>query len=245
MTRDDRLARIETYRTRWHGYSNELQRKDAFRDLLRDLYAGDPEATRVLDAMTAGSETVVRNIPLADRTKTGRADTQYGTVIIEFEKDLRKTGAHAAEQLQEYVAGNWRSGNTERFTLLTTDGLTWRAYAPSYETLLAGFATAADVALTETHAVTLGERNGEAFFQFVERFLFAQVPHQPTLALVREQFGERSSLFLTALAAMETHYAAHADDPALKVAFEQWQRFLSIAYGASFVNDARVFLVHT
>ena len=81
----------------WLGLTSELPRKEALKDVLRDLYQGDAEATRVLDAMTAGSEHVIRDIPLADRTKTGRADTQYGTVIIEFEKDLR---AHLSEALR-------------------------------------------------------------------------------------------------------------------------------------------------
>ncbi len=241
-----RLPRIEQYRKAWHALSNESARKEALKDLLRDLYAGDDEARRVLDAMSAGSEYVIRGIPLKDRTKTGRADTQFGSVIIEFEKDLKKTGAHAVEQLQEYLAGNWAAGQTERFTLLITDGLAWEVHAPSYDALLAsGVGLARDIPLHRTQALTLTEGNGEDFFLFIERYLFGQVPTKPSLDLVREQFGESSSLFLNALAAMEKHVEAHATDPALTVAFEQWRRFLSLAYGAKFHDDRRVFLVHS
>ena len=246
MTASERRPRIEQYRKAWHALSNESARKEALKDLLRDLYAGDDEATRVLDAMTAGSEYVIRGIPLKDRTKTGRADTQFGSVIVEFEKDLKKTGAHAVEQLQEYLAGNWKAGQTDRFTLIVTDGLAWEVYAPSYDALLAsGVGVARDIPLHRTQALTLAEHNGEDFFLFVERYLFGQVPTRPSLQLVKEQFGESSSLFLNALAAMEQHVAAHETDPALAVAFEQWRRFLSLAYGAKFLDDRRVFLVHT
>ncbi len=247
MTRDDRLARIETFRMYWNGLTNETQKKEALKDVLNDLYHDDPDARMVLAAMTAGAETVLRGIPLADRSKTGRADTQFGTVIIEFKADLGKKAMAetAVWELKQYLASNRDAGRTERFTLLATDGRTWRHYTFPYEDTMRPGGLAADVALSEDHAVTLGPGNGDAWFSFIERFVFAQVPQQPTLTLVREQFGERSGLFQAVLTAMEAHYADHAEDPALRVAFEQWQRFLSIAYGASFVNDARVFLVHT
>lgn len=100
--------------------NSEEARKQLFFTILTQLFA-DPDSLRRIRDMNLGAERTVFEIPLPDRLKTGKADTQTRNVLIEFEKDMRRTGAHAEDQLREYVAGNWRSGEGFDFTLIATD----------------------------------------------------------------------------------------------------------------------------
>jgi hypothetical protein len=241
----DRLEHIQTYLHNVKQANNESAKKELLKTLLVRLFDEDEEAQGVINAMSLGAERVVMRIPLPERIKTGRADTQYGNVIIEFEKDLAKTGDHAEEQLREYLAGNWNVGNDYAFTLIATDCIEWRILAPSYEDLVdTGVFQPDQVELTEVETFTLTEDNARDFYFFLDRFLFRTEPQRPTLKRIKQDFGETSPTYLTCIGRLAEHYADFEDDSEIQVAFEQWQRFLSIAYG-EFRGGPRVFLVHT
>lgn len=241
----DRVARVADYARNVRQAQNESAKKALFAGVLRDLFGEDAAARRVLDEMDLGAEKTVFNIPLPERVKTGRADTQYGTTIIEWEHDLKKTGAHAKEQLAEYLVGNWASGERYAFTLLSTDGAAWRVHVPHWEQLAEGLpARATDLRLDEAEAFDVAEANGEAFYYFLDRVLFRREAVRPTLDRVRRDFGETSAVFLTALGMLGKHFDGARDEPAIRVAFDEWRRFLAIAYGR-FEEDEGAFLVHT
>ena len=103
------------------GANKELTKKEAFKDLLNRLYASDADVVRVVDAMSAGAEASVLNIPRKDKLHRGSADTLYNQVIIEFENDLRRSLPHAKEQLAGYLLGKFRSGMGYTFTLIASD----------------------------------------------------------------------------------------------------------------------------
>ncbi len=197
--------------------------------------------------MSLGAEATLK-IPLRERIKTGRADTLYGNVIIEFERDLAKTGDHAVDQLREYVSADWKPNQSYSYTLIATDCLEWRIYAVDFEAmsvcLVDADCTAEDLTLKETDRFTLGERTLDAFYYFLDRYLFQTEVRKPTLDAIKRDFGETSSVFLTSFRLLAQHFRAVRQDPHVQTAFEQWQRFLSIAYG-SFEAREDVFLVHT
>ncbi len=240
----DRTLRIQTYLGHLGSANNEQVKKELLLALLKDLFGRDAGACETLDAMILGAEKAIPLIPLEDRIKTGRADTQYGSVIIEFENELRKTGEHARDQLAEYLAGNWRAGDDYRFTLISTDCREWRVYAPRWEDVGAGFATARDLDLKLTASITLTPDNTEDFYLFLDQYLFATEPRRPTLEAIERDFGETSRTFITSLGVLQRHYGAARGEPSVQVAFEQWRRFLSIAYG-DFGEREDQFLVHT
>ena len=101
--------------------NKELTKKEAFKDLLNRLYAGDADIVKIVDAISAGAEATVLNIPRKDKIHRGSADTLYNRVIIEFENDLRKTLPHAKEQLAGYMLGQFRSGRGYDFILIASD----------------------------------------------------------------------------------------------------------------------------
>ena len=240
-----RSERVARYREQVQNANNEQAKKERLLLLLRDLYDQDVEASDQIDRLALGSERWVTDIKLKDRIKTGRADTVAGTTIIEFENDLRRTGDHAVDQLKEYVYGEWQRGQRGPFTLVATDCLTWRVYAPHYLQLEDGVESAHDLDLKLTDELAVGEGNADDVYFFLDRYLFATEPVRPTLDGLKRDFGETSGVFLRALDALQGHFETAREDGAVQVAFDQWRKTLAIAYGETFEGDAREFLVHT
>jgi hypothetical protein len=117
--------------------NTEQAKKELVLQYLTKAFVKDEGAQQLITALAKGAERTIANIPRAATLTRGRADTQTETVIIEWEKDLRKTGAHAVEQLKDYLIGNWKSGQDYRFVLISTDGISWKVYAPDWSHLKA------------------------------------------------------------------------------------------------------------
>ena len=224
--------------------NSEEARKQLFFTLLTQLFT-DPDSLRRIREMNLGAERTVFEIPLPDRLKTGKADTQTRNVLIEFEKDMRRTGAHAEDQLREYVAGNWRSGQGFDFTLIATDCQRWRIYAPVLDRNLDRQTVAVtDVQLKKIDEFDVKADSGDDFFFFLDRYLFRTTPQVASLQTIQLDFGENSAAFGQCLALLQAHYATIQDTPGAKTAYGEWARFLSVAYG-QFDDSVPTFLVHT
>ncbi len=246
MFEQQKKGQIQEYLINIKQANSEDAKKELFLILLNDLFANDESTKNLIKEMAKGSEITVANIPLPNRIKTGRADTQYANVIIEFEKNLQKTEQHAKEQLAEYLAGNWNSRQDYNFTLISTDCLVWKIYAPSYEELtkLEGDISLSDFELRETDSFTLTENNTNDFYFFLDRYLFKKEPQHATLELIQQDFGGSSKVFLNCMYQLREYYDEIKEEEEIKIAYDQWYRFLSIAY-SEFDGSERVFLVHT
>jgi methylase of polypeptide subunit release factors len=239
------ISIVETYFKAISQANTEPAKKELFQTLLTRLFDHDAAATAIIDSMNLGAEKTIFNIPLKNRQKTGRADTQYNNVIIEWEKNLAKTGEHAKEQLVEYLAGNWKSEQFYHFILIATDGIQWRIYAPNYESLIAQKLTVEQIELVQTDSLTLTEANLAEFPFFLDRYLFKTQPQQPTLDNIQRDFGESSAVFLNAMVVMQAHLPTLAHQSELQTAYQQWQKFLHIAYGKFDGSREEMFFVHT
>jgi hypothetical protein len=156
--------------------NTERAKKELLKDLLLRLFDSDPIAKTIINKMSLGAEHAILNIQLKNRRKTGVADTQYNHVIIEFEKDLKKTGEHAIEQLSEYLVGNWNSGCDYNFTLIATDCVTWKVYAPDYAAIIGKRQlTINDIQLKETKSFILVKDSASDFYFFLDHYLFKKV----------------------------------------------------------------------
>jgi len=225
--------------------NTEQAKKERFLQYLTTTFAGDSGAQKLISAMALGAERIVANIPRSERLAKGRADSQTETVIIEWEKDLNRTGDHAREQLEEYLEGNWRTGQEYRFVLLSTDGIRWRRYAPDWSDLEIGERTfARNFTLREVRRFDLGpERFHECPF-FLDEVLFASQPRLATLENIQSDFGDTSSVFINSIESLKACRDDLEKQSELREAFEQWRRFLSIAYGR-FDDSPSMFWVHT
>ena len=193
--------------------------------------------------MAAGGEKTILNIPRLGVPKRGYADIAYSNVIIEWEKDLAKTGPHAEDQLAEYLTGKWHSGERYDFVLIATDGRTWRSYAPDIDVLL-GQLTPTRLGLRKVEDFELKRDNEEQFFYFLDRLLFRSTRRRATLGEIQLDFGDTSRAFINTVQAMQRVMPAPGVASPVHVAFEQGQKFLELAYG-KFDDRRSVYLVHT
>jgi hypothetical protein len=223
--------------------NSEEAKKLRFHNLLNRLFQDSPATRDVVNKLAQGGEKTIFNIPRPGNLKTGYADIAYSNVIIEWEKDLAKTGRHAEDQLAEYLAGSWHSGERYDYILIATDGRVWRTYAPNLDVLL-GQETPNRTALRKVEDFEVKKDNEEKFFFFLDRILFRTTKQRATLEAIQLDFGDTSRIFINAVQAMRRVMPAPDSASPIHVAFEQWQRFLQLAYGKFELGHA-VYLVHT
>lgn len=223
--------------------NSEEAKKLRFQNLLTRLFQDSQAAKNVVNQLAQGGEKTIFNIPRPGVPKTGYADIAYSNVIIEWEKDLAKTGRHAEDQLAEYLAGSWHSGERYDYILIATDGRVWRTYAPNLEVLL-GQETPNRTALRKVEDFEVKKDNEEKFFFFLDRVLFRSTRQRATLDAIQLDFGDTSRIFINAVQAMQRVMPEQNTTSAVHVAFEQWRRFLQLAYGKFDLGNS-VFLVHS
>lgn len=104
---------IQEYLENVRKAHSEEAKKQLFFGLLHLLYKKDEDALAAIQNMSMGAETRISKIELPTRSKTGFADIQSRNLIIEFEKDLKKTLEHApnTKQASRYTAAyqHWGS----------------------------------------------------------------------------------------------------------------------------------------
>lgn len=223
--------------------NSEEAKKLRFQNLLNRLFQDSQAARDVVNKLAQGGEKTIFNIPRPGVVKTGYADIAYSNVIIEWEKDLAKTGRHAEDQLAEYLAGSWHSGERYDYVLIATDGRVWRTYAPNLEVLL-GQDTPNRTALRKIEDFEVKKDGEDKFFYFLDRILFRSTKQRATLEAIQLDFGDTSRAFINTVQAMQRVMPAPEVVSPVQVAFEQWQRFLELAYG-KFDDRRGVYLIHT
>lgn len=239
------LAHTEALYNDLRRANTEQAKKERFLQYLSVAFTGDKGAQKLISAMALGAERIIANIIRDGRLAKGRADSHTETIIIEWEKDLNRTGDHAREQLEEYLEGSWRSGQEYRFVLLTTDGIRWRRYAPDWSDVEFGkLAFGKNFKLREIRRFDLAPDRFTEFPFFLDEVLFASRPRIATLDNIQNDFGDTSSVFINSISCLQDCAAEIQHKSELNVAFEQWRRFLSIAYGR-FDDSPTMFLVHT
>jgi hypothetical protein len=244
---DQRVHHISEYLQKVKSANKELTKKEAFKDLLNRLYSADKEIVKIIDAITAGAERAVVKIPRKDKFHKGSADTLYNKIIIEFENDLRKTLKHAKEQLAGYLLGQVNTGEGYNFTLIASDFINWKVFSPDISQLEnLEEQTEDSLILTEIKSASfaLNEDNQEDFFYWIDRFLFKEEKQKATLKRVEEAFGYQSNAFIQSFRELTKHFNDAKKFGEVQVSFEQWRKFLSIAYG-SFDASGNNFLIHT
>lgn len=246
-TLTQKVETIQKYRERLQSLNKELTKKELFKDLLHRLYAGSEIVERVIDEMTGGAETTILNIPRKDKIRRGSADTLYNKIIIEFENDLKPNLKHAKEQLAGYLLGQFNSGEGYNFTLIASDFITWKVFAPDISQLnLLETLQEHELILNEVESAsfTLDETNAEDFYFWIDQFLFREEKLKATLRRMVEAFGQKSHVFIDCFRELSKQYNEIKKYGEIQVSVEQWRKFLSIAYGSFDASDDN-FLIHT
>lgn len=246
MLKDKNLL-IREYLKKVKAANKELTKKEAFKDLLNRLYVGNPETESIIDKITLGAEKTIVNIPRKDRLHSGSADTLYNKVIIEYENDLRYSLKHAKEQLGGYLLGEISKGETYNFTLIASDLITWKVFAPNVDQLDKMNELREDEVILDeisSASFTLNEQNADDFYFWIDRFLFKEEKQKATLKRIEEAFGYQSNIFIESFRELSAWFNEAKKYGEVQVSFEQWKKFLSIAYG-KFDASEKIFLIHT
>ncbi len=238
---------IKEYFKKVKNANKELPKKEAFKDLLNRLYTGDKEIEKIIDQITLGAESSILNIPRKDKLHRGSADTLYNKIIIEFENDLKTTLKHAKEQLAGYLLGQFNSGEGYNFILIASDCINWKVFSPDVTCIDKLHELKEDELILneiKSASFTLTEHNAEEFYYWIDRFLFKEEKLRATLKRIEEAFGYQSNVFIESFREFSNHFQSVKKYGEVQVSFEQWSKFLSIAYG-SFDGSESNFLIHT
>ncbi len=229
----NRIEEIKNYRKLVSQANKESIKKEVFKDLLNRLFAHNSETKAIVDVITSGAEKSILNIPRKDKLHRGSADTLYNKVIIEFENDLKKSLAHAKEQLAGYLLGQYKSGHGSDYVLIASDLINWKVFSIDEESLSnLNNLKEDEVKLNEIVASSfeLKETNAEEFYFWIDRFLFKEEKLKATLRGIEESFGHQSIVFREAYLEMQTYFDKVKDTGEIQVSYEQWKKTLSIAY---------------
>ncbi len=245
----DKKDLILQYYQKVKASNKELTKKEAFKDLLNRLYASDKDIQDIIDKITLGAEAAIVNIPRKDRLHRGSADTLYNNIIIEFENNLKVSYQHAKEQLAGYLLGRFNSGEGYNYTLILSDFINWRIVAPDIDCLdkldvLQEHELAQGLNEIESASFTLNESNTEDFYYWIDRFLFKEEKQKATLKSIEESFGYQSTVFIDSFRELKKWFQEAKKYGIVQVSYDQWHKFLSIAYG-SFDARENIFLIHT
>jgi len=241
----NRLDLTREYYNKITQSNRESPKKEALKDFLNRIYINDTEALKLIDLMSIGAEHLLVNIPLKDKLKAGFADTQYHNIIIEFKNDLKKSLNTAISQLKEYLVGNYIKNNNYNFSLIASDGLNWYVYSPDPTHLMKdGHIAANNVILKEVDSFILKPTTFNEFYFFIDRYLFRIDEYKPTLGNILFDFGDTSLTYINSITHLHSVFTHLEDNPEIQVIYEQWYRFLSIAYG-EFEGSIGQFLTHT
>ena len=243
----NKINLILEYLSKVKSANKELTKKEAFKDLLNRLYSEDKEILRLVDKITLGAETTVLNIPRKDKIHRGSADTLYNHIIIEFENNLNLSLNHAKEQLAGYLLGKLRSGEGYNFTLIASDFINWKVLAPDVGCLeRIEELDENELVLNEVKSASfiLTERNTDEFYYWIDRFLFKEEKLRASLKRIEEAFGYQSNIFIESFRELNNWFREAKKFGEVQVSYEQWSKFLSVAYGSFDARD-NIFLIHT
>jgi len=206
---------------------NEAAKRSRFASVIAELFPG----TNAVSDFSRGVEKLIR-IDRAAGQKRGRADAYYGNAIIEFEKSLSATLEEAKRQLCEYVAGTWQKEKRESLRPLlaiATDGIRWIRYRP---VLPEGKEPKPEnVVLDELRDFKLTDETLGEFWLWLTSLLFREQQVEATAEQFQLEFGSQSFQFHEGMAALKRAWAKVSGGSEAKLAFETWQRYLTVTYG--------------
>lgn len=226
--------------------ANETVKREAFLSLMKDLF---PEQSRLLEEYVLGGEKAVR---VEGKAGTGRIDSLFGNLVIEFERDLRRVDKleEGEYQLKEYVSGLWNE-QTKRVSYvgIVSDGMTWRCYFPTAPDRSTddGKLTPEQIGLAFKDEYILKDastQEADGFFLFLDRYFFRTTRLTPSTDVFQRDFGLSSIIWERARTQLETVLGELHDDTEISTAYSQWERYLTYTYGSPEANQS-LFVRHT
>jgi type I restriction-modification system DNA methylase subunit len=206
---------------------NESAKRSRFAAMIGELFPG----SKAVSEFPRGVEKVIR-IDQAAGEKKGRADAYYGNAIIEFEKSLSATLEEAKRQLCEYVAGTWQKEKRKSLRPLlaiASDGIRWISYRPILPE--GAEPTPEAVVLDQLKDFKLADDTIAEFWLWLTSLLFRPQQAEATAERFQFEFGSASLQYGEGMAALKRAWAKVSGGSEAKLAFDTWQRYLTVTYG--------------
>ncbi|MGA2442984.1 MAG: hypothetical protein ABSH08_18685, partial [Tepidisphaeraceae bacterium] len=227
---EETYRHLRQYLSDLSGCHAEIPRRETFAALLGRLFPDQP-----IGRVAHGGERSVR-IDLGNRTARRSIDTFHGNAVIEFENNLRVSGATAMSQLKEYTSGIWREEGPPRRSLLAvgTDGARWKVFRPTLVDQNLPRPTPQDVILGDPiqdfEVRSTKGQSLEHFYFWLQNLLFRPQQIVPTAALFTFDFGTDSLIWADARRRLRAAWDAVASANRAQTAFDAWRRYLRYTY---------------
>lgn len=166
-----------------------------------------------------------------------RIDVETGFTVIETKRDLRHGNVRleAEKQLAGYVRDRAKQLG-QRYVGVLTDGADWRLYH---------LGTGDELHEVSRFELSVTAPDTDALTVWLEGALATVDAIQPQPKEIERRLGALSSSHALDYAELLSLYAAHAEDPTVRLKRELWARLLRTAFGTSFEDDAAVFVEHS
>ncbi|MGO8732945.1 MAG: N-6 DNA methylase [Terriglobia bacterium] len=180
------------------------------------------------------------------RVLRGRADALYGNLLIEFERGSAGWLKQAKKQLQRYLAILAANGETKDyyFIPIASDGISFIVFAPTEGPTPPVTPETEEIEIEKVEEFNLGQRQPEEFYFWLDRYFLREHKREPRTENFLQDFDTSSPAFRSAASLWLEAIAAICKQSDYKVIYENWRKYLRIAYGTS-VGDEHLFVRHT
>lgn len=234
ISEQDISHKFKEYTEQISSLNTESAKAQRFLILLKDLF-GDVSVNFVEDYLH-GVEKYI-SVKQKDIILRGRIDALYGNLIIEFEKDLRKSFNEALEQLKRYTSYLIQSGEKANYLCLATDGILFHIYLPKIK-------SDKEIELEEIERIDLTKTDPYQAYFFIDRYFFRKTKLHPKTEEIVRDFGIKSPAFKYCLHVMSGTWGSVKDRSDFKVVYENWEQYLRVTYG-SVIGSEDLFLRHS
>lgn len=234
ISEQDITHKFKEYIEQIKTQNTEAAKAQRFLILLRDVF-GDVNAGFVEDYLH-GVEKYV-SVKQKDIILRGRIDTLYGNLIIEFEKDLRKSLDEAVEQLKRYTSYLLQLGEKASYLCLATDGVLFYVYLPKIK-------TNDEIELEEIEKIDLTKTEPYQAYFWLDRYFFRKTQLHPKTEEIVRDFGIKSPAFKYCFNTLERIWSAVKNRTDFKVIYDNWEKYLRVTYG-SLIGSEELFLRHS
>jgi hypothetical protein len=176
----------------------------------------------------------------------GRVDALYGNLLIEFERGSAGWLRQAKKQLQRYLAILASNEETKDyyFIPIASDGISFVVFAPKEGPTPQVGSTIEEIDVEKVDGFDLDQREPGKFYFWLDRYFLREHKREPITENFLQDFGPSSPAFRSASSLWQEAIAAIREQRDYGVIYENWRKYLRIAYGTS-VGDEQLFVRHT
>jgi hypothetical protein len=234
---------LKIYQAEITSSNIETARALRFSMLLRDWFASARPA--FVEDYLKGVEKYVK-IKQKDFIIRGHIDALYGNAVIEFEGDLKKKLNEAKKQLQDYIYCilSDQKERSVNYLCIASDGVQFYVFTPHWKKIEDLPADPEEIELREIDRADFSTIEANEAFLWLDRYFFRHTLLHPTSENFVRDFGINSPAYVFATKLLQVAWRALGKKSEYKVIFENWEKYLRIAYGTT-IADTDLFLRHT